>query len=161
MTTSIKSVEDLLLDITQEIHVKASLDKTFEAMLEQLGPYNETPDGKPLAMKLEPWPGGRWFRDLGNSNGHYWATVQAIKRPTLLEFSGPLFASSPFLSNVQYRLTEETRRHSHHVPAYRARPAQRRSAQRRLPRMDVHEFPGQGPGRVLDSEFVRSAVGVQ
>lgn len=107
MTTSIKSVDDLLLDITQEIHVKASLDKTFEAMLEQLGPYNETPDGKPLAMKLEPWPGGRWFRDLGNSNGHYWATVQAIKRPTLLEFSGPLFASSPFVSNVQYRLTEE------------------------------------------------------
>ena len=58
-------------------------------------------------MKLEPWPGGRWFRDLGNSNGHFWATVQAIKRPTLLEFTGPLFASSPFVSNLQYRLTEE------------------------------------------------------
>jgi hypothetical protein len=107
MTTSIKSMDDLLLDISQEIHVKAPLDKTFEAMLEQLGPYNETPEGNPLPMKLEPWPGGRWFRDLGNSNGHYWATVQAIKRPTLLEFTGPLFASSPFVSNVQYRLTEE------------------------------------------------------
>ena len=107
MTTPIKSMDDLLLDISQEIHVKASLDKTFEALLEQLGPYNETPDGSPLSMKLEPWPGGRWFRDLGNSNGHYWATVQAIKRPTLLEFTGPLFASSPFVSNVQYRLTEE------------------------------------------------------
>jgi uncharacterized protein YndB with AHSA1/START domain len=107
MTTSIKSMDDLLLNISQEIHVKAPLDKTFEAMLEQLGPYNETPEGNPLPMKLEPWPGGRWFRDLGNSNGHYWATVQAIKRPTLLEFTGPLFASSPFVSNVQYRLTEE------------------------------------------------------
>jgi len=107
MTTSIKSMDDLLLDISQEIHVKAPLDKTFEAILEQLGPYNETPEGNPLPMKLEPWPGGRWFRDLGNSNGHYWATVQAIKRPTLLEFTGPLFASSPFVSNVQYRLTEE------------------------------------------------------
>ena len=107
MTTPIKSMNDLLLDISQEIHVKAPLDKTFEAMLEQLGPYNETPEGNPLPMKLEPWPGGRWFRDLGNSNGHYWATVQAIKRPTLLEFTGPLFASSPFVSNVQYRLTEE------------------------------------------------------
>ena len=107
MTTSIKSMDDLLLNISQEIHVKAPLDKTFEALLEQLGPYNETPEGNPLPMKLEPWPGGRWFRDLGNSNGHYWATVQAIKRPTLLEFTGPLFASSPFVSNVQYRLTEE------------------------------------------------------
>jgi hypothetical protein len=32
--------------------------------------------------------------------------VQAIKRPTLLEFTGPLFASFPFVSNVQYRLSE-------------------------------------------------------
>jgi hypothetical protein len=107
MTTPIKSMDDLLLDITQEIHVKAALDTTFEAMLEQLGPYNQTPDGKSLAMKLEPWPGGRWFRDLGNSTGHYWATVQAIKRPTLLKFTVPLFAFSPCVSNVQYRLTEE------------------------------------------------------
>src|SRR6187399_1977788 len=107
MTTTIKSMDDLLLNISQEIHVKAPLAKTFEALLEQLGPGNETPDGSPLPMKLEPWPGGRWFRDLGNSNGHYWATVQAIKRPTLLEFTGPLFASTPFVSNVQYRLSEE------------------------------------------------------
>jgi hypothetical protein len=27
-------------------------------------------------------------------------------RPTLLEFVGPLFASFPFVSNVQYRLKE-------------------------------------------------------
>ena len=32
--------------------------------------------------------------------------MQAIKRPTLLEITGPLFASYPFVSNVQYRLTE-------------------------------------------------------
>jgi uncharacterized protein YndB with AHSA1/START domain len=107
MTTQIKSMEDLLLNITQEVHVKASLGKTFDAILDQLGPYNETPEGKSLAMKLEPWPGGRWYRDLGDSNGHFWATVQAIKRPTLLEFTGPLFASSPFVSNLQYRLSEE------------------------------------------------------
>jgi hypothetical protein len=57
-------------------------------------------------MKIEPWPGGRWYRDLGDGNGHFWAHVQAIKRPTLLEFAGPLFASFPFVSNVQYRLSE-------------------------------------------------------
>ena len=32
--------------------------------------------------------------------------MQAIKRPTLLEITGPLFISSPVLSNVQYRLQE-------------------------------------------------------
>jgi uncharacterized protein YndB with AHSA1/START domain len=58
-------------------------------------------------MKIEPWPGGRWYRDLGDDNGHFWGHVQAIKRPTLLEISGPLFASYPFVSNVQYRLSEK------------------------------------------------------
>lgn len=107
MSSQIKTIEDLLLNITQEIQVRASLEKTFASLLDQLGPYNETPDGKSLQMKLEPWPGGRWYRDLGDSNGHFWGNVQAIKRPTLLEITGPLFASSALISNVQYRLSEE------------------------------------------------------
>jgi hypothetical protein len=98
-------IESLSLLIEQEIHVNAPLDVTFAALLEQLGPMNETPDGKPLTLTIEPWPGGRWFRDLGDGNGHFWANVQAIKRPTLLEFSGPLFMSQPVANNVQYRLS--------------------------------------------------------
>jgi hypothetical protein len=100
------SIEDLTLNIQQEIHVKAPPAVTFEALLEQMGPGNETHEGKPLPMKIEPWPGGRWYRDLGDGNGHFWGHVQAIKRPTLLEITGPLFASYPFVSNLQYRLTE-------------------------------------------------------
>ena len=106
MISTAQTLEDLTLTITQEIHVQASLDTTFAALLEQLGPGNETPDGKSLSMKIEPWPGGRWYRDLGEGNGHFWANVKAIMRPTLLEFVGPLFASFPFVSNVQYRLSE-------------------------------------------------------
>ena len=100
------AIEDLTLLIEQEIHVHASLEDTFEALLEQLGPYNEA-EGRQMPMVLEAWPGGRWYRDLGGDNGHYWAHVQAIKRPTLLEFSGPLFMSHPVANNVQYRLSEE------------------------------------------------------
>jgi Activator of Hsp90 ATPase homolog 1-like protein len=107
MIQEIQNIEDLTLTITQEIHVNASLEVAFESILEEIGPYNEGANGVPMPMKVEAWPGGRWYRDLGNNNGHFWAHVQAIKRPTLLEFSGPLFASSPFLSNVQYRLTEK------------------------------------------------------
>jgi len=106
MTAMEPSLENLTLTINQEIHVKAPLELTFTALLEQLGPGNETPDGKSLSMKIEPWPGGRWYRDLGEGNGHFWANVKAIMRPTLLEFVGPLFASFPLLSNVQYRLSE-------------------------------------------------------
>lgn len=100
------SVEKLTLTITEEIHVRASLEATFAAMLEQIGPHNELQEGKPLPMRIEPWPGGRWFRDLGNDNGHCWGHVQAIKRPTLLEISGPLMMSYPTVSNIQYRLSE-------------------------------------------------------
>ena len=83
------------------------LEATFAALLEQLGPENETPNGK-MPMKLEPWPGGRWFRDLGDNNGHLWGHVQSIKRPTLLEIWGPLFMSYGAVSNLQYRLSEES-----------------------------------------------------
>jgi uncharacterized protein YndB with AHSA1/START domain len=106
MTLKAQTIEDLTLQIAQDIHVHAPLDTTFAALLEQMGPYNETHDGKSLPMKIEPWPGGRWYRDLGGDNGHLWGHVQAIKRPSLLEITGPLFASYPFVSNLQYRLTE-------------------------------------------------------
>jgi hypothetical protein len=101
-----RGIEELTLSISQEIQVRASLEATFAALLEQLGPHNDTPDGGAMPMKLEAWPGGRWYRDLGGENGHLWGHVQAIKRPTLLEFYGPLFMSYPVVSNVQYRLSE-------------------------------------------------------
>jgi hypothetical protein len=106
MTATVQSIDNLTLNIHQEIHVRASLETTFASLLEQMGPSNETPDGTPMPMTLEAYPGGRWYRDLGGDNGHFWGHVQAIKRPTLLEITGPLFASYPFVSNVQYRLKE-------------------------------------------------------
>jgi uncharacterized protein YndB with AHSA1/START domain len=93
-------------EIVKEEEIAAPIDIVFETILEQMGPLNQTPE-RPMPMKLEAWPGGRWFRDLGNDTGHFWGVVQAIKAPTLLEIHGPLFMSTPAVSNVQYRLTEE------------------------------------------------------
>jgi hypothetical protein len=95
------------LEITREEEIAAPIDIVFETLLEQLGPMNETPEGNSLSMKLEAWPGGRWYRDLGNNLGHFWGNVQAIKAPSLLEICGPLFMSFPAVSNLQYRLSEE------------------------------------------------------
>jgi uncharacterized protein YndB with AHSA1/START domain len=100
------SIENLTLNITREIPVKATIEKTFAALLDQMGPHNENAQGEPMPMKIEPWPGGRWYRDLGGNDGHFWGIVQAIKRPALLEIAGPLFASYPLVSNLQYRLKE-------------------------------------------------------
>jgi hypothetical protein len=102
--TTTTALEHLTLNIDQEIRVHASVEATFAALLEEMGPSNRKPDGEPMPMKLEAWPGGRWFRDLGEHTGHFWGHVQAIKRPTLLEITGPLFMSSPVVSIVQYRL---------------------------------------------------------
>jgi uncharacterized protein YndB with AHSA1/START domain len=100
--------EDVLqaFEIVKEEEIAAPIEIVFETILEQMGPMNSTPE-KSMPMVLEAWPGGRWYRDLGNNAGHYWGTVQSIKAPSLLEISGPLFMSTPAISNIQYRLTEE------------------------------------------------------
>ena len=106
MALTAPTLDNLTLDLQEEIHVRASLDATFEALLEQMGPGNTGVGGVPMPMVLEARPGGRWYRDLGDDNGHFWGHVQAIKRPTLLEVTGPLFMSMPVVSNIQYRLKE-------------------------------------------------------
>ena len=106
-TTTLPDIESLSLKVTQEIRVKAPLDVTFDALLEQLGPLNERPDGSPMPFKLEAWPGGRWYRDLGNNTGHFWGHVMVIKPPTLLEICGPMMMSYPAANHLQYRLTAQ------------------------------------------------------
>jgi uncharacterized protein YndB with AHSA1/START domain len=105
MTTAALTSETFT--ITEEIRVRASLEKTFASLLAEMGPHNQTTDGTPLQMVLEARPGGRWFRDLGGENGHLWGFVQSIKKPVLLEIWGPLFMSTAATSNLMYRLTEE------------------------------------------------------
>ena len=107
MTKTTTLPAEHLLHVHKQIDIDAPLAVVFASLLEQIGAGFDTPDGKPMPLKIEPWPGGRWYRDLGDGNGHLWAHVQAIKRPTLLEFAGPLFMSYPVSSNVQYRLKEE------------------------------------------------------
>jgi uncharacterized protein YndB with AHSA1/START domain len=95
------------MEIRREIEINAPIDVCFEAVLEELGPGSQLPDGKPFPMKVEPWPGGRWYRDLGNNAGHLWGHVQVIKPPALLELTGPMPMSYPAVNHLQYRLEPE------------------------------------------------------
>ena len=95
------------LEVLRDELIAATPEIVFESILEQMGPGCEEPDSTHLPMVLEPWPGGRWFRDLGNNAGHLWAHVQAIKPPALLELYGPMFLSFPVTSNIQYRLSAQ------------------------------------------------------
>jgi uncharacterized protein YndB with AHSA1/START domain len=107
MTTTLSEQATQTFEVLKDEEIAAPIDIVFETILEQMGPYNQTPDGALLQMKIEAWPGGRWFRDFGNNSGHFWGQVQSIKAPTLLEIHGPLFMSNAVINHVQYRLTEE------------------------------------------------------
>lgn len=95
------------MEIRKEEMIDAPIEIVFQAMLDELGPESRMPDGKTLSMKLEAWPGGRWYRDLGNNTGYLWGHVQVIKPPMLLEIYGPMPMSYPAVNHVQYRLTPE------------------------------------------------------
>ncbi len=98
------------LNVVKDVSIDASIDIVWESVLEEIGPAGTHSDGRVMPMKIELWPGGRWYRDLGNGTGHLWGHVQVIKPPKLLELNGPLFMSYPAISHVQYRLIEEEAR---------------------------------------------------
>ena len=107
MTTLAPEQTVQTMEIVKQELVDAPIDIVFQATLDELGPEAQMPDGKTLSMKLEAWPGGRWYRDLGNNTGHFWGHVQVIKPPALLELCGPMPMSYPGFNHVQYRLTSE------------------------------------------------------
>jgi hypothetical protein len=107
MSTGIVEQDIQVISILKEVEIAAPIEVAFAAILKEIGPGSELPDGRPFPMVVEPWPGGRWYRDLGDNAGHFWGHVQVIKPPTLLELCGPMFMSYPGANHVQYRLTAE------------------------------------------------------
>ena len=96
-------LDDLTLDLSQELEIKAAPGDVFRSLAGQLAAIPGG-DGKSMQLVLESWPGGRWFRDLGNGQGHLWGFVQVIKPPTLLEITGPIMMSYPVAGHLQIRL---------------------------------------------------------
>jgi uncharacterized protein YndB with AHSA1/START domain len=107
MNNNLALPENFTLHIHQELQIDAPIAVVFETILDQ-GNVMVGQDGKSMNLKLEAWPGGRWFRDLGNNAGHLWGHVQVIKPPTLLEITGPMMMSYAALNHIQYRLSEKS-----------------------------------------------------
>lgn len=100
------TLDDLTLDTTQSVDIQADIDAVFRSVLHRFGEGSVNPQGESMQMTLEPWPGGRWFRDRGNGVGHLWGHVQVIKAPELLELSGPMFMSYPALNHIEVKLEQ-------------------------------------------------------
>jgi uncharacterized protein YndB with AHSA1/START domain len=102
MSSVVTMPEIQTLNVCKEVLIAAPMDIVFDTIVhDQGGPLGDQ------QLKLEAWPGGRWYRDFGNNTGHLWGHVQVIKPPKLLEIIGPMFMSYPVASFLQYRLTEE------------------------------------------------------
>ncbi|MEM7480277.1 MAG: SRPBCC domain-containing protein [Acidobacteriota bacterium] len=94
--------EPTVLHFDQEIDIQARPEDVFKGMIQRLtedhhgGPH-------PLPLRLERRPGGRWYRDLGDDQGHLWGFVQSYRPPTLLELYGPMFMSYPVAGHMIIR----------------------------------------------------------
>jgi uncharacterized protein YndB with AHSA1/START domain len=104
MSQTLESSPDLRFFLEQQTTINASVETVFDAILAEMCAIPDR-EGKPMGHKLEAWPGGRWYRDLGNNAGHLWGHVQVIKPPKLLEICGPLMMPFAAINHVSYRLT--------------------------------------------------------
>ncbi|MFI4897125.1 MAG: SRPBCC domain-containing protein [Phycisphaerales bacterium JB059] len=93
--------------IQMEVRIAKSPERVWAGLTTGVGSWWRGQKGEDLGMVLEPRPGGRLYRDLGQDTGHFWGVVQVIKPPSLLEITGPLFFSAAVLSHLSFRIREE------------------------------------------------------
>lgn len=99
------ALEDLQINFEHTIEIKAAPGDVFEGLIHRICHLEDDKGNTQVELKLERWPGGRWFRDLDAGNGHLWGFVQAIKPPTLIELFGPMFMSYPVAGHLMVRLS--------------------------------------------------------
>ena len=100
------TIEDLTLETTQSVDIKADIGDVYRSVMHRFGKGSTNEKGESMNLDLEPWAGGRWFRDRGNGIGHLWGHVQVIKPPVLLELSGPMFMSYPAINHLEIKLEQ-------------------------------------------------------
>ncbi len=97
-----------MLDVQLEVQIEAPREHVFDCLTRRIGAWmTQQPGGASLDLALEAWPGGRLYRDLGDNAGHFWAHVQVIRPPQLLELTGPLFMSIPAVNHLSFELTQQ------------------------------------------------------
>ncbi len=106
MSTAL-TAEQTIVEFDQEIEIRAARERVFEGLLHRLSDGHCAPGDTPLPLVLEARAGGRWYRDLGDGQGHLWGFVQSFKPPELIEFFGPMFMSYPVSGHLIIRVEED------------------------------------------------------
>jgi hypothetical protein len=98
MVATAEAISQLSIQAAKSIEIDAPLEAAFEELLEQIGPANVTLDGTPMPMKAEPWPCGRWFRNLGQEDGHSGDRCRRSKGPSFLKSRAHSLCPTPSYS---------------------------------------------------------------
>jgi uncharacterized protein YndB with AHSA1/START domain len=99
---------DYELNFALETSIQATPQRVWEALTEEMAEWWVSGQTEsPMNLTLERIPGGRLFRDLDGAAGHFWAHVQVIKPPRLLELVGPMFTSLPITHHVTFRIEQD------------------------------------------------------
>jgi hypothetical protein len=64
-------IEDLTLDVEESVEINGAAEDVFKSVLYRFGEGNVRPDGDSLELQIEPWAGGRWYRDRGEGIQHF------------------------------------------------------------------------------------------
>jgi uncharacterized protein YndB with AHSA1/START domain len=81
--------------IELEISIRAPVERVWKALVKETGKWwlrDFYTSGEAKTFVIEPVLGGKMFEDWGDGAGVIWATVTAVKAPTMLELAG---VSSP------------------------------------------------------------------
>lgn len=93
-------------DCRLEVTIDASPHAVQRAVIEDFGQWMVSPQtGQTMALRVEPFVGGRVFRDLGEGYGHLWAHISVLK-PGLIEMVGPFASMEPCYNLIRFRMTE-------------------------------------------------------
>lgn len=95
--------------VKQSIDIAAPRARVWSLLTERIDawwtlPYRTREDA--LAMRLELKLGGRFWEDWGDGAGRVWATIEAIRAPELLEFSGVMIMPGALSGTVRVQLLE-------------------------------------------------------
>ena len=93
-------------DCQLEITIDAPPVAVQKAVVEDIGQWMVSPENnQSMQLRIEPFVGGRVFRDLGDGNGHLWAHISVLKSG-LIEMTGPFANPLPAYSLIRFRFTE-------------------------------------------------------
>lgn len=102
MTDPVNKPELISMDVSASVDLRAPRENVFRFYVNHIDRWlRGYPEGQGLDLIMEPYAGGRVYRDLPGGASVWWGTMQIYRPPERIDFAGPLFVDGPSLSHVR------------------------------------------------------------